>query len=105
MICGIKPVFMLLHVILHPFDHPPQSQIVAFGGTAGENDFFRIKMEKSGQFLPGGFHCLPGNLAVSVHGGGITEKLGPVRSHSFSDFWRHWRGGRVVQINFSHILN
>src|SRR5262249_19548145 len=78
------------------------SKIVAFGPTAGEDDFGRTASQERGYTLPGIFYRSAGVLAVMVDGRRIPELRAVKRPHRFEHLGQQRRRGVVVHVDAAH---
>src|ERR1035438_260151 len=76
-------------------------EVVALGGAAREDDFFRGGAHEFGDALACGFHTLFGSLAKGmVAAGGVAELLDEVGQHLFQYPGIHLGGGVVIHIDW-----
>ena len=77
-------------------------QIVAFGATAGEDDFRRPAPEQRRHRFPRTLHRCPRLLPMMMDGRRVAKVLREVRPHGLKNLRQHWRGRVIVEIDSAH---
>ena len=81
------------------------SQVVAFGATAGKHDLGRTTSYKRRQRLAGSLNGCTRVLSMMVDGGRVAEVLTEVGTHGVEDLGEDGRGGVIVEVNPAHELH
>src|SRR5262249_4998854 len=82
-------------------------QVVAFSGSASEDDLFRSSGDQRGDLRASVFHGLfPSPAKGVVAAGGVAELFGEIRQHGANNARIDRRGGVIVHVNrqfYSHV--
>ena len=71
-------------------------KVVAFGATAGEDNFRRPATQQFGDRLACPLHGRPRLLSMMVDGRSVAEVLGKVGTHCLQDLGKHGRSRVIV---------
>ena len=78
------------------------SQVVAFGATAGKHDLGRTTSYKRRQRLAGSLNGCTRVLSMMVDGGRVAEALTEVGTHRVENLGEDRRGGVIVEVDSAH---